>query len=78
MSNDKSTTYDAPLHNYRTSVSMSLDARDEGAHTLDPRITYYSVEATFVGHVYGESTTSQATLYQLGLTGISITNVNNS
>ena len=43
-----------------------------------PGITYDSVEAAFVGYVYGESTTGQAALYQLGLTGIPITNVNNN
>jgi len=46
--------------------------------SLDPGITYDSVEAAFVGYVYGESTTGQAALYQLGLTGIPITNVNNN
>ena len=45
---------------------------------LIPGITYDSVEAAFVGYVYGESTTGQAALYQLGLTGIPITNVNNN
>ncbi|KAH9014630.1 thiolase-like protein [Lactarius hengduanensis] len=43
---------------------------------LDAGITYDSVEAAFVGYVYGASTTGQAALYQLGLTGIPITNVN--
>ncbi|KAH9075571.1 thiolase-like protein [Lactarius deliciosus] len=41
-------------------------------------ITYDSVEAAFVGYVFGASTTGQAALYQLGLTGIPITNVNNN
>jgi sterol carrier protein 2 len=31
-----------------------------------------------VGYVFGESTCGQAALYQLGLTGIPITNVNNN
>ncbi|KAH9036664.1 thiolase-like protein [Lactarius pseudohatsudake] len=44
---------------------------------VGPGITYDSVEAAFVGYVYGASTTGQAALYQLGLTGIPITNVNN-
>ncbi|KAF8504368.1 hypothetical protein F5888DRAFT_1799079 [Russula emetica] len=34
--------------------------------------------AAFVGHVFGASTCGQAALYQLGLTGIPITNVNNN
>ena len=46
--------------------------------TYDPGITYDSIEAAFVGYVIGASTTGQAALYQLGLTGIPITNVNNN
>ncbi|KAH9036656.1 thiolase-like protein [Lactarius pseudohatsudake] len=45
---------------------------------LDAGITYDSVEAAFVGYVYGASTTEQAMLSQLDLTGIPITNVNNN
>src|SRR5712672_1972715 len=41
-------------------------------------ISYDAVEAAFVGYVYGASTCGQAALYQLGLTGIPITNVNNN
>ena len=41
-------------------------------------ITYDAIEAAFVGYVYGASTCGQAALYQLGLTGIPITNVNNN
>jgi len=45
---------------------------------LAPGITYDAVEAAFVGYVFGASTCGQAALYQLGLTGIPITNVNNN
>ena len=45
---------------------------------VDPGITYDSIEAAFVGYVIGASTAGQAALYQLGLTGIPITNVNNN
>jgi len=41
-------------------------------------ITYDAIEAAFVGYVYGASTCGQTALYQLGLTGIPITNVNNN
>jgi sterol carrier protein 2 len=37
-----------------------------------------SVEAAFVGYIFGASTCGQAALYQLGLTGIPITDVNNN
>jgi len=45
---------------------------------LAPGITYDAIEAAFVGYVFGASTCGQAALYQLGLTGIPITNVNNN
>src|SRR6266567_1718613 len=52
---------------------------DAGALSmLAPGITYDAIEAAFVGYVFGASTCGQAALYQLGLTGIPITNVNNN
>jgi sterol carrier protein 2 len=45
---------------------------------LDAGLTYDVVEAAYVGFVYGESTSGQRALYNLGLTGIPITNVNNN
>ena len=45
---------------------------------LDPGITYGSGGAAFVVYVFGKSTTVQPALYQLGLTGIPITNANNN
>ncbi|KAH9024401.1 hypothetical protein EDB84DRAFT_1257998, partial [Lactarius hengduanensis] len=41
-------------------------------------IAYDSVRAAFIGYVYGASTTGKVALYQLGLTRIPITNVNNN
>ena len=40
-------------------------------------ITYDLVEAAFDRSVYGKSTMYQTVVYQLGLTGIPIANVNN-
>ncbi|KAH9075572.1 thiolase-like protein [Lactarius deliciosus] len=57
-------------------TKMGLEAATKAL--LDAGITYDSVEAAFVGYVFGASTTGQAALYQLGLTGIPITNVNNN
>ncbi|KAI0274018.1 thiolase-like protein [Russula aff. rugulosa BPL654] len=45
---------------------------------ISASITYDAIEAAFVGYVFGASTCGQAALYQLGLTGIPITNVNNN
>ncbi|KAH9024256.1 thiolase-like protein [Lactarius pseudohatsudake] len=57
---------------YTAFTKMGLEAATKAL--LDAGITYDSVEAAFVGYVYGASTTGQAALYQLGLTGIPITN----
>lgn len=45
---------------------------------LDAGITYDEVESAACGYVYGDSTCGQRALYQLGMTGIPIVNVNNN
>jgi sterol carrier protein 2 len=44
----------------------------------DAGLDYSAIQQSFVGHVYGDSTCGQATLYGLGQTGIPIINVNNN
>lgn len=44
----------------------------------DARIRYEDVQQAVVGYVSGESTSGQRALYQLGMTGIPIYNVNNN
>jgi sterol carrier protein 2 len=44
----------------------------------DAGIAYGEVEQAYAGYVYGDSTSGQKALYQLGLTGIPIVNVNNN
>ncbi|MBB2500567.1 lipid-transfer protein [Amycolatopsis echigonensis] len=54
-------------------------ARESGTKALeDAGIEYGEVEQAFVGYVYGESTSGQRAVYELGLTGIPIVNVNNN
>jgi len=54
-------------------------AREAGSNALaDAGIDYREVEQGFVGYVYGESTSGQRALYELGLSGIPIVNVNNN
>ncbi|KAI0651456.1 thiolase-like protein [Trametes meyenii] len=60
----------------RSTDEMGLEAATKAL--LDAGITYDEVEAAFVGYCYGDSTTGQRALYQLGMTGIPITNVNNN
>ncbi|TCO65785.1 lipid-transfer protein [Actinocrispum wychmicini] len=54
-------------------------AREAGGAALaDAGVGYDLVEQAFVGYVYGESTSGQRAVYELGLTGIPVVNVNNN
>lgn len=54
-------------------------AREAGTLALkDAGIPYADVEQAFVGYVYGDSTCGQRAVYELGLTGIPVVNVNNN
>lgn len=54
-------------------------ARESGTAALvDAGITYADVEQAHVGYVFGDSTSGQRAVYELGMTGIPITNVNNN
>ncbi len=54
-------------------------SKDAGEQALkDAGIPYDLIEQAFVGYVYGESTCGQRAVYQLGLTGIPVYNVNNN
>lgn len=44
----------------------------------DAGISYATLEQAYVGYVYGDSTCGQRTLYQIGMTGLPIVNVNNN
>jgi acetyl-CoA acetyltransferase len=53
--------------------------REAGEAALaDAGISYDKVEHAVAGYCYGESTSGQAALYELGLTGIPVVNVNNN
>ncbi|KDQ54983.1 hypothetical protein JAAARDRAFT_209165 [Jaapia argillacea MUCL 33604] len=60
----------------RTTEDMGLEAATKAL--LDAGLTYDLIEAAFVGYCYGDSTSGQRALYNLGMTGIPITNVNNN
>jgi acetyl-CoA acyltransferase len=54
-------------------------ARESGTKALeDAGISYGLVEQAYVGYVYGESTSGQRAVYELGMTGIPVINVNNN
>ncbi len=48
------------------------------AALADAGVRYDEIEQGYVGFVYGDSTSGQRAMYQLGLTGIPIYNVNNN
>ncbi|WP_327140382.1 lipid-transfer protein [Nocardia sp. NBC_01327] len=54
-------------------------ARESGTKALaDAGIDYREVQEAYVGYVYGESTSGQRAVYELGMTGIPVANVNNN
>lgn len=54
-------------------------AREAGTRALeDAGIAYDAIQAVHVGYVYGDSTSGQRAVYELGKTGVPITNVNNN
>lgn len=63
------------------SRSEHFDVMADGATRAalaDADIDYADVQQAYVGYVYGDSTSGQRALYQLGTTGIPIVNVNNN
>lgn len=54
-------------------------ARESGTKALaDAGVEYAEVQQGFVGYVAGDSTCGQRALYELGMTGIPVVNVNNN
>jgi acetyl-CoA acetyltransferase len=48
------------------------------AALADAKVAYKDVQAAYCGYVYGDSTCGQRSVYELGLTGIPVFNVNNN
>ena len=44
----------------------------------DAGLDYAKIQQAYVGYVYGDSTCGQRALYQVGMTGIPVINVNNN
>ncbi len=54
-------------------------AREAGTKALeDAGVDYREIEQAYVGYVYGESTAGQRAVYELGMTGLPVVNVNNN
>jgi acetyl-CoA acetyltransferase len=62
-----------------TSASYDQMGMTAGRLALDDAgISYDDIEQAYVGYVYGDSTAGQKALYQIGMSGIPIVNVNNN
>ena len=66
-----------------TKPGSSASLHDMGSAAVrlalaDSRLDYADVQQACVGHVYGDSTSGQAALYGVGLTGLPVVNVNNN
>src|SRR5258706_14862043 len=55
-----------------------MAAHATNAALKDAGIGYELIEQAYVGYVYGDSTAGQRALYEVGMTGIPIFNVNNN
>lgn len=54
-------------------------AQESGSKALaDAGIEYAAIQQAYVGYVYGESTSGQRAVYELGLSGVPVVNVNNN
>ncbi|MBD8506486.1 lipid-transfer protein [Hoyosella sp. G463] len=54
-------------------------AREAGINAIDDAgIAYHEIGQAYAGYVYGESTSGQRAIYELGMSGIPIVNVNNN
>lgn len=54
-------------------------AQESGSKALaDAGIEHAAIQQAYVGYVYGESTSGQRAVYELGLSGVPVVNVNNN
>ena len=56
----------------------AMAAEATRASLADAGLGYEHIEQAYVGYVYGDSTAGQRALYEVGMTGIPIVNVNNN
>ncbi|HPO19371.1 MAG TPA: beta-ketoacyl synthase N-terminal-like domain-containing protein, partial [Rubrivivax sp.] len=55
-----------------------MAAKATAAALADAGVDYTQIEQAYVGYVYGDSTAGQRALYEVGMTGIPVVNVNNN
>ncbi len=62
----------------RSETYDRMGAAAAAAALKDAGLEYTDVQQAFVGYVYGDSTSGQNSLYEIGMTGIPVVNVNNN
>ncbi|MDV7268674.1 lipid-transfer protein, partial [Rhodococcus oxybenzonivorans] len=62
----------------RSETYDRMGAAAAAAALKDAGLEYTDVQQAFVGYVYGDSTSGQNALYEIGMTGIPVVNVNNN
>lgn len=70
------TKFEKPGSHERDYPEMAAEAG--GSALADARLTYGDIQQAFAGFCYGESTSGQRALYELGMTSIPVVNVNNN
>ena len=55
-----------------------MAAKAARAALADAGVDYNTIEQAYAGYVYGDSTCGQRAVYEIGLTGIPVFNVNNN
>ncbi|AVH24341.1 lipid-transfer protein [Nocardia cyriacigeorgica] len=68
-----------PFTTPRTSQTYDvMGERAVRAALADAGVDYTAIQQAYAGYVYGDSTSGQAALYRVGVTGIPVVNVNNN
>ncbi|MFE3444890.1 lipid-transfer protein [Nocardia sp. NPDC059180] len=68
-----------PFTTPRTSETYDvMGERAVRAALADAGVDYSAIQQAYAGYVYGDSTSGQAALYRVGVTGIPVVNVNNN
>ena len=68
-----------PFQKPGKSEEYHVMAKKAGEAALaDAKVPYNEIQQAYAGYVYGDSTCGQRAVYQLGLTGIPVFNVNNN
>jgi sterol carrier protein 2 len=63
---------------YAANVYVAMGSEAARRALADAGLAYTNIQQAYVGYVYGDSTCGQRALYEIGLSGAPIINVNNN